>query len=233
MKLREYIAESFNKEYGYRIKLACDCTQEQIDVIEQCLAKYNLVSMSSINRKPIEENPVEFLKAKGVKLISEVSSTDIVLKYPVNERILEVWLAVNLGLGHEQIIVYGINDPRRLESDMAEERAENDVDRQVSEEDAELNNEDQAHYENENADLDFSPDMHYGEEYNAKFLAELDKIKAEKGANYFRNYPSKDELMGDSLRPVWDNIVNVPNMGKGAEQHKEVDRIAQSGSRSR
>jgi hypothetical protein len=96
-----------------------------------------------------------------------------------------------------------------------------------------FNNEDQAHYENENADLDFSPEMHYGEEYNAKFLAELGKLKAEKGADYFRNYPSKDELMGDSLRPVWDNIVNVPNMGKGAEQHKEVDRIAQSGSRSR
>ena len=39
--------------------------------------------------------------------------------------------------------------------------------------------------------------------------------------------------MGDALRPTYDNIVGTPNMGKGAEKSKEVDRIAQHGSRSR
>ena len=87
-------------------------------------------------------------------MVSEVSSTDIVLKYPVNERILEVWLAVNLGLDHERVLCYGVKDPRRIESEMAEIRHEQDKDRYVSEEDAEFNKEEQAHYENENMDMD-------------------------------------------------------------------------------
>ena len=227
MELKDYLKESFNKEYGYRVKFACDCSSEQKDIIEQCLAKYGVVSISDFKRKPIEENPMEFLRAKGVQMVSEVSSTDIVLKYPVNERILEVWLAVNLGLDHERVLCYGVKDPRRIESEMAEIRHEQDKDRYVSEEDAEFNKEEQAHYENENMDMDFNVAL-FGEEHNKKFLEELQKIKDEKGADYFRNYPSKDELMGDALRPTYDNIVGTPNMGKGAEGSKEVSRVTQS-----
>ena len=73
----------------------------------------------------------------------------------------------------------------------------------------------------------------FGEEFNKKFLEELQKIKDEKGADYFRNYPSKDELMGDNLRPTYDTIVGTPNMGRGAESTKQVDTISQHGSRSR
>ena len=47
----------------------------------------------------------------------------------------------------------------------------------VTEEDAVLNNEEQNHYEMQNEDLDFAV---FGEEYNQKFLAELERIKAEK-----------------------------------------------------
>ena len=104
-----------------------------------------------------------------------------------------------------------------------------DKDRFVSEEDAELNVEEMAHYENENADVDFKAAF-FGEEYNQKFLAELEKIKAEKGAEYFRNYQSKDELMGDNLRPMSDAMMGLTNMGRGAEQAKQVDNIAQHGN---
>jgi hypothetical protein len=229
MELKQYIAESFSKEYAYRVKIAADCGSEHMDIIEKCLAKYNFVSASAFKRQPIQENPVEFQRAKGACFTSEVCSSDVILKYPINERILEVWLAVNLGLDHERVLCYGVDEPRREEADLQAERLENDKDRQVSEEDAVLNNEDQAHYEAQNQDLD----LNFGEEYNKKFLDELNKIKNEKGADYFRNYPSKDELMGDNLRPVYDTLVNSPNMGRGNEQTKEVDVISQSGSRSR
>ena len=43
MELKDYLKESFNKEYGYRVKYACDCGSEQMDIIEKCLAKYNVV----------------------------------------------------------------------------------------------------------------------------------------------------------------------------------------------
>jgi hypothetical protein len=229
MKLKDYITESFKKEYGYRIKIASDCGSEHMSVLENCLAKYNLVSATPWKRTPIQENPMEFVRENGVKCTSEVCSSDIILKYPVNERILEVWLAVNMGLSHDQVLVYNVKEPRRMEADNAQERTEYNEDRTVTEEDAILNNEEQNHYEMQNEDLDFAV---FGEEYNQKFLAELQRIKAEKGADYFRNYPSKDEIMGDNLRTMHDDMLSQPNMGRGTESSKEVTRIDQSGVRT-
>ena len=226
MQFKDFLAESLNKEYSYRVKIAADCNADHLAVIEKALGKYNVVSVADFKRKPISENPVEFSRTKGVKFVSEVCSTDVVVGYPVNSRILEVWLAVNLGIDHDRVLCYDVKDPRRLQSEQAEERAEADVDRQVSEEDAVLNNEEQEHYVVEE---DESKDYGYGEEHNAKFIAELQKIKDEKGADYFRNYPTKGELMGDALRPTWDSINNVPNMGAGQESSKEVTTINQSG----
>jgi len=227
MELKNYIAESFNKEYGYRLKFAADCGSDQMDMLEKCLAKYNLVSITPFKRTPIQENPQEFYRVKGTQCTSEVCSTDVVLKYPVNERILEVWCSINLNLPHERILAYNVKDPRRIESEMAEERAKANKDRQVSEEDAVLNNEEQAHYEKQNEDLDFAK-AHFGEEFNKKFLDELNKIKAEKGADYFRNYPDKEQLMGKDLEELGAQIHGLPNMGRGAESQKQVANHSQS-----
>lgn len=231
MQFKEFLTESFKKEYGYRVKIAADCSAPHIDMIESCLQKYNLVSVASFKRTPIEENPMEFVRAKGVKLISEVCATDVVLKYPANPRILEVWLAVNLGLDHERVLVYGINEPRRMESDHAQVRTEQNKDRQPEMEDASLLDEDQAHYEAQmEAEEVVEADYAFGEAYNTKFLSELSRIKAEKGEDYFRNYPSKDELMGDNLRPMWDDLNNAGNMGKGQEpKHVSVNSQNLSG----
>ena len=227
MELKNFIAESFKKEYGYRLKFAADCGSEHMDILEKCLAKYNLVSITPFKRTPIEENPQEFYRVKGTQCTSEVCSTDVVLKYPVNERILEVWCSVNMELPHERVLAYNVKDPRRIESEMAEEKAKADLDRQVSEEDAVLNDEDQAHYEKQNEDLDFAK-AHFGEEYNKKFLDELQKIKNEKGIEYFRNYPDKDQLMGKDLEELGAQMHGLPNMGRGTESQKQVSNNAQT-----
>lgn len=227
MQFKEYITESFSKEYGFRVKIAADCGAEHMTALEACLQKYNLVSAAPWKRTPIQENPVEFVRAKGVQCTSEVCSTDIVLKYPTNPRILEVWLAVNMGLDHDKVLVYDVKEPRRLEADNAQERTEYNKDRSVTEEDAVLNKEDQTHYEMQHEDVESGP--LFGEEYNKKFLDELKKIKAEKGADYFSNYPTKDEIMGDNLRPMADAMHGLPNMGRTAEASKEVHVIDQAG----
>ena len=227
MELKNYITESFNKEYGYRLKFASDCGSEHMDMLEKCLAKYNLISITPFKRTPIDENPQEFYRVKGTQCTSEVCSTDVVLKYPVHERILEVWCSVNLDLPHERILAYNVKDPRRIESEMAEAKANAAADSQVSEEDAVLNNEDQAHYEKQNEDLDFAK-AHFGEEFNKKFLDDLEIIKAEKGEEYFRNYPSKDQLMGYDLEELGAQIHGLPNMGRGAESQKQVSNHSQA-----
>ena len=38
----------------------------------------------------------------------------------------------------DRVLVYEVNDPRRIESDIQQQRAKDDVDRYVNEEDAEL-----------------------------------------------------------------------------------------------
>ena len=119
MKLKTFLAESLNKEYGYRIKIAADCDSQTTDKLEQCLSKYKMESIAAWKRIPIQENPVDFVRAKGIALISEVCSTDVVFKYPCQPRILEVWIAANLGLPHERVLVMGITEPRRVESDIA------------------------------------------------------------------------------------------------------------------
>ena len=181
MELKDYLKESFNKEYGYRVKFAADCGSDQMDMLEKCLDKYNLVSATPFKRTPIEENPKEFYRAKGTQCTSEVCSTDIILKYPVNERILEVYVAVACGCDHDRVIVMGVNNPKRIESEMAEERLANDKDRQVDVPEAVLDevdsSADQDHYETQQGGVTDGP--LFGEEYNAKFLAELEKVKAD------------------------------------------------------
>lgn len=232
MNFKDFLAESFTKEYAYRVKFAHDCTAEHMTMIEQCLAKYNFVSAAPFNRTPIQENPSEFVRLKGIKCTSEVCSTDVVLKYPANPRILEVWLAVNMGLDHERVICYGIDEPRRVHNELSAERMARDVDRKPNMEDAALANEDFEHEAYaEQIEVDEAAGM-YGEEYNERFLAELKRIRDEKGADYFSNYPTKDELMGDNLRPMWDDLNGRPNMGQGRESSKEVSRNDQNlGSR--
>ena len=78
--------------------------------LESILSKYNIVSATPWNRQPIQENPMEFQRLKGVNFTSEVCSTDVVLKYPVNDRILEVYVAVNLGVDPERVLCYGIKE---------------------------------------------------------------------------------------------------------------------------
>jgi hypothetical protein len=112
---------------------------------------------------------------------------------------------------------------------MAAERKERDDGRVVNEDEAELAQENFDHYENENAQIeDF--DL-FGEAYNTKFLAELQKLKAEKGADYFTNYPTKSQMMGDDLRQMHDDMMSQPNMGRTGEQSKEADNISQSAAR--
>lgn len=218
---KELLNESFNKEYGYRIKFAHDCGADQMDMIEQCLQKYNVVSVAPFKRTPIQENPVEFVRAKGVKCVSEVCSTDVVLKYPTNPRILEVWLAVNMGIAHDHVLCYDVKEPRMAQADQAAERLADDVDREVDMDDALL-------AEDEYADEAVDHDEFYGEGHKDKFIAELARIKKEKGDDYFRHYPTKDEIMGDNLRPTYDTIMNGVNMGDGTEATKQVDNTTQS-----
>jgi hypothetical protein len=224
MQLKQFINESLGREYAYRVKIAADCTKDHLSHLEEMMTKYDIQSIAAWKRTPIQENPTEFVRIKGVNFTSEVCSTDVVLKYPVNERIMEVYIAANLNIDPTRIIVQKTNDPRKAVADAAGARVVADKDRYAQAEDAVLSEEEQAHYEQQ--ELDEMAGM-YGEAYNTKFLEMLKKIREEKGADYFRCYPTKGDLMGDTHREYMDTLMNTPNQGKG-ETAKTVDVINQS-----
>ena len=218
--LTEYLQEATAKTYAYRIKIAGDCTQESTTIIETALQKYQLESMTSWKRTPIAHNPQEFLRRKNARFVSEVCDADVVLKYPVNERILEVYVAVNLGLDLDRVIVYGVKEPRLTNAVVDAARVENDKGREVTQEDSvmsEDSDQEFSHYDDRMGEYPFGDgsESMFGEEYNKAFLEQLKKIKEEKGADYFRNYPTKGEIMGDEHQSLWDTLHNEPNMGKG------------------
>lgn len=221
MELKSLIQESLDREYHYAVKIAKLCGADETKLIEDTLVKYDFRSATEWKRLPIQENPQEFVRLKGAQFTSEVCSTVVTLGYPVNERILEVYIAVNLGIPHERVIVYGTKEPRYLESEHAQEQKANDVDRYANPEDAHLAQEDLG----VESDADV---LLFGEQYNEAFLAELEKIKAEKGADYFRNYPSKDNLMGQKHAQLINDLMNIPNQGKGVESTKEVSINSQN-----
>lgn len=231
--LKEFLQEAEAKTYAYRIKIAGECNAESTTILESSLQKYELVSISPWKRSPIEQNPQAFVKYKGARFTTEVCDTDIELKYPVREKILEVYLAANLGIDLDRIICYGIKESRKIAADLATARMAKDKDRRVSIDDSvmsEDSEQDQSHYDLENVWRD-EPVL-YGEQHNEKVLKELKRIKAEKGADYFSNYPSKSELMGDNNWSLWNDLHNKPNMGMTNELGKEVDVISQSSRRN-
>ena len=228
MQLKDYLTESLSKEYAYRLKIAGDCGAEEMTALEKCLQKYDPVSIAPWNRTPIEENPADFVRMKGVALVSEVCSTDVVVKYPTNNRILEVWIAVNMGIDPSRVICYGIKEARLAHNEAAADRLVHNKDRDFDADDAVLARNDDTGFEHySDPELDELKDsLLFGEEYNTKFYEELKKIRAEKGDDYFRNYPTKDQIMGDNLRGYWDDLNNRSNMGKG-EGTKEVGITSQ------
>ena len=210
---KEYITESFSKSFSYRIKLAGDFGSADATSLENILGKYGVQSVSSFKRTPIQEEPLDF-KNKGVQGPTEVSSCDVTLQYPINERLLEVWVAVHLGIDPSKIVIQPTEGPRQLEDNITKEIKEYDEDREVSMDDAELINDDQAHYKREQQFLDLDELGLYGEEFNEKFIAELMKIRDDKGADYFKNYPTKSSLMGDDLKGLADavGLAHKPNV---------------------
>lgn len=222
--LKDYLTESLDKEHCYRIKLAYDCDEEFLSLIEKCLEKYNLVSIVPFDRVPITKNPVEFTRVKGKSFVSEVCSTDVVLKYPVNDRLLQVWLASNLNLDPDRILCYGVEEPRQLHAAMAEIKADQDIDRYPNPDDAFLIND-----EDMPISAEAMPEILYGEEHNKKFIADILKMKQEKGNEYFANHaPSKDKIMGNDLSSIFHIMLGKPNMGRSTAYSKEADVLSQT-----
>jgi len=114
MGLKDYLSSSY-PEYKYTIKLAVDAvTDDMLDCMENCFAKYDLKTASKFRETPIQESPLDFPQVKN----TPVFISEIVLQYPASRDYLNTKLADMLGVSKQRIVVYSENDPRFAETDL-------------------------------------------------------------------------------------------------------------------
>lgn len=114
--LQEYLIESA-QQYEYRIKIAGELTQEQIEKMEHGFAAFDMVSLSEPKRTPIAENPLGF---EGVTN-KEVNIMDAKFNYPAST---EQFLQICKEAGIEATNIRVIN--KAFEVSMADEEANKD-----------------------------------------------------------------------------------------------------------
>ncbi len=114
--LRDYLIES-SRQYEYRIKIAGELTQEQIEKMEQGFAAFDMVSLSEPKRTPIEQNPLGF---EGVKN-KEVNILDAKFNYPASTEQF-VQICKDAGIAGNSIIVVN----KAFDDSMADEEANKD-----------------------------------------------------------------------------------------------------------
>lgn len=75
----KFLTES-KKQYAFRVKLACECSKEQLAEVKSALDKYKVAAMSEPKETPIAETHIGFEHLKNVR----ISIIDILTDYPAN-----------------------------------------------------------------------------------------------------------------------------------------------------
>ena len=153
---KDYLTENA-KKYDFRIKIACDITNEQSDTIKSLLDRFQLSGFKKTGKTPIQDLPLDFPKIKN----AEVSIFEVTLDYPTTPWELREYICNNFaGITLDEIVVRAPSEPSEEYQATKESRRE----------DALLNDIDYKEAENAKFE-DF-----YGDKYNSGFVKELNDI---------------------------------------------------------
>jgi hypothetical protein len=151
---QEYLAES-KKSYTFRVKVAGDVTAEQEKTMETLLSKYDLSSFKKTGKTPIQSLPLDFPKLKN----TEVNMYEVTVAYPTTQYELTEYLASEMAITKECIVVRRPNEPYEEYQQPVEERSTALLTDGEYKEVEKINGED-----------------FYGDKYNSGFVKELNDI---------------------------------------------------------
>jgi hypothetical protein len=151
---KNYLAES-TKHYDFRVKIAGQFTAEQETLLKSLLSRYAISEFKKSATTPIQELPLDFPQVKNC----EVTIYEVCLDYPTTQQELTEYLAAELGVGKQHLVVRRPGEP-----------SEEYQTPRASREGALL---DDANYK-EAGDPNF--DDYYGDKYNTGFVKELNDI---------------------------------------------------------
>jgi len=106
---KEHLNES-KKRYDFRIKIAGDMTTEQEDMMKRLLGRFtvgnNLTGFKK-SKTPIQSVPLDFPQVKNC----EVNIYEVTLDYPTTQFELTEYLATELGVGKQNLVVRRPGEP--------------------------------------------------------------------------------------------------------------------------
>ena len=173
---KEHLTES-KKKYDFRIKIAGEMTTEQEDNMKRLLGRFtvdNTLSGFKKSKTPIQALPLDFPQVKNC----EVNIYEVVLDYPTTQFELTEYLAAELGVNKQHLVVRSPNEPTEEYQNVQPKR-----------EGALLTDPD--YKESPNAKME----DYYGDKYNSGFVKELNDIlklqRKERGEEIPTESPAK------------------------------------------
>jgi hypothetical protein len=178
----EYLIES-SKTYEFRIKIAGEVSDEQMERIESLLEKFGLESITKPKRTPIQEQPSGF--SDSVKN-TEVNIIDVETNYPATPQVIGALMQDACSLPESHVVVVNKNHPEEIAKEVADGEPEQ------KEYTVMLGSD----YDKEKLDPTF------GDKYNMNFLKDLETRKYEFAAKKAPKVKTTNDLPGGKSSPI-------------------------------
>jgi hypothetical protein len=159
-RLGHYLAEN-ESVHEFRVKIAKEPTDEQLDAMELHLRKYDGFDISTPKKTIIQRNPRDFRSIDA----AEVYMIDFKTRQPASPLQLLAELTQKMGIHERFIIVRNKLEPLHVE----------DEHKEIPEEDYKTRLTDAEYSEVENPDAD----RYYGEKFKDSFIKEISSERAE------------------------------------------------------
>lgn len=179
--LLEYINQ-LQREHRYRIKMAFQPTERQLEVLERHMKKYDALEVGRPEKLMLQAQPMDFPQLGG----HEIVIVDVVTRLPISPPMLEAELRGLFFVSQGLLKVFGRDEP-------VEKQIEDGIEPNYE---AKLG----ADYADSEANPVKANDT-TGDIYNQNLLKELDKNRADAKANIVKTDAKSDAKMSD---PTWE-----------------------------
>lgn len=161
--LLEYINQ-LQQEHRYRIKMAFQPSERQLEVLERHMKKYDALEVGRPEKLMLQAQPMDFPQLGG----HEIVIVDVVTRLPISPPMLNVELRSLMFVKDGMIKVFGRDEP---------------VEKQI-EDDSEPNHEAKLGTDYSEAEANaVAADDAAGDKYNQELLKDLDKANKERKDN--------------------------------------------------
>lgn len=196
--LLEYINQ-LQREHRYRVKMAFQPTERQLETLERHMKKYDALEVGRPEKLMLQSSPMDFPQLGG----HEIVIVDVVTRLPVSSPVLENELRTLMFVSDGLLKVFGRNEP--IEKQIEEEKPEGEYKALIGND-----------YEAESTEQDVA-----GDKYNQEMLDAADKSGKERKANITQQIgkvttgPDYSSPADGKTSPVGSTVNKKPIPGKG------------------